>query len=436
MILITLLLLVGCSDEFEGFDDVSGDVSLMLEDANDPDFILERDIDSIIPIKCDSLSEIYKLMSRKKNKAISLNNDIVNSLYDLRDLPVNILVGENTGGQYFTAKRKRYKKWFKYHYSSSPAIFTTKQDDDKTTSQTFYLTYVSSGVIGIKTLFNGETHYMSPGAYSSTPHDYFLYASSDGLSHENSYDFKFDDDGYYQIESVLVGTDDPDNPTTTNVWNYILESKDSQSHLDKNRKLGTQKFTVVPIETFKIERVEYHLDETAMASPMPDFVVTWSTTNRTSVAQQMSTNFSSTATETSSFSNTAGVSVTVSGSLKVKIPLLVDSSIQLSTSSSYSRTWGESESTSDSRNYNFQIIVPAFSRVVASAQVAMSKLQVGYTTYLKGITTGREIRISGIWEGIECGMINSSYTQYDLDSNEAIGTKSFIGVPTQIVSLE
>ena len=231
-----------------------------------------------------------------------------------------------------------------------------------------------SGIYGIKTIFDGEDYYMVPGTYDSSSKDYFIYASSDDLTYINSYNFIFQDNGYYSIESELVGSDDPDNPTMENVWQYVLESKDSQSHLAKNRSLAQQQFSIVPLESFNIVKIEYRFDETAVVSKLPDFIVTWSTVNRTSVSQQMSTNFGSSATETSSFSNTAGVSVTTEGSLKVKVPLFEESSFKFSTNVSYSRTWGKSESTTDTRNYNFQVTVPAYSRVVATAQVSMNKL--------------------------------------------------------------
>ena len=58
-----------------------------------------------------------------------------------------------------------------------------------------------------------------------------------------------------------------------------------------------------------------------------------------------------------------------------------------------------------------------------------------YTTYLKGVNSGREIRISGVWEGVECGNIVTSYTQYDLDTDKKIGSRTFDGIPLKVVSL-
>lgn len=407
-------------------------------EENDPDFFSETDILPVIPVYGDSLLQSFgSRLSMNRFKAKSKEDDFSNTLFDLRDLPINILVRDNPQGLYLTAKRKRYTKWFSSHYSSAPAIFTTKnKEDTKTTSQTFYLKYVPlSGIYGIKTIFDGEDYYMVPGTYDSSSKDHFIYASSDDLTYINSYNFIFQDNGYYSIESELVGSDDPDNPTMENVWQYVLESKDSQSHLAKNRSLAQQQFSIVPLESFNIVKIEYRFDETAVVSKLPDFIVTWSTVNRTSVSQQMSTNFGSSATETSSFSNTAGVSVTTEGSLKVKVPLFEESSFKFSTNVSYSRTWGKSESTTDTRNYNFQVTVPAYSRVVATAQVSMNKLNVGYTTYLKGVNSGREIRISGVWEGVECGNIVTSYTQYDLDTDKKIGSRTFDGIPLKVVSL-
>lgn len=410
---------------------------------NHPVWVIDkRDIIPIVPVEADTLSKIYNtsFSSRimAKNESVSIENDgLENTLFDIRDLPVNILIRDNPGGQYLTAKRKRYKKWFKYHYNALPAIFTTKQEDDgKTTSQTFYLTYVPlSGTYGIKTIFKGEDHYMVPGFYESSPNDYFLYSSSDKLAYSGEYCFNPCDDGYYYIESQLVGCDDPDNPTINNVWNYVLSAKDSRSCFGKYTRSTQQKYSIVPLEEFDVIKIEYHNDASAILTQIPDFITRWSSINNSSIDQTLSTNFGSSATKTSSFSNTVGVSLNVSSSFSVGVPCVLGGKIDVSATSSASRTWGKSETVADTRNYNFQLVVPAHSRVVATAQVTQYKMRVGYTTYLKGRTSGREVRLDGVWEGVDCTDILTSYTQYDLNTNEVINSITISGVPEKTVSL-
>lgn len=159
-----------------------------------------------------------------------------------------------------------------------------------------------------------------------------------------------------------------------------------------------------------------------------------SSDTRSSVTQQLSTGFSSTATRTSSFSNTYGVSVSVTSSFSVNVPV-ASSNLTISMNSSYSHTWGKSETQSDTRNYNFPISVPPYCRIVAEAIVARYQLNVGYTTYLRSVNTGKEIRLEGRWSGIDCAEIKAKCTEYELDSNNITKIKTFNGVPHETVVL-
>ena len=175
-------------------------------------------------------------------------------------------------------------------------------------------------------------------------------------------------------------------------------------------------------------------DATATVAQIPDFVVRWEYENRSSVTQQLSTGFSSTATRTSSFSNTYGVSVSVTSSFSVDVPV-ASSNLTISMNSSYSHTWGKSETQSDTRNYNFPISVPPYCRIIAEAIVARYQLNVGYTTYLRSVNTGKEIRLEGRWRGIDCAEIKAKCTEYELDSNNITKIKTFNGVPHEAVVL-
>ena len=103
--------------------------------------------------------------------------------------------------------------------------------------------------------------------------------------------------------------------------------------------------------------------------------------------------------------------------------------------SSYSHTWGKSETQSDTRNYNFPISVPPYCRIIAEAIVARYQLNVGYTTYLRSVNTGKEIRLEGRWRGIDCAEIKAKCTEYELDSNNITKIKTFNGVPHEAVVL-
>lgn len=74
-------------------------------------------------------------------------------------------------------------------------------------------------------------------------------------------------------------------------------------------------------------------------------------------------------------------------------------------------------------------------RIIAEAIVARYQLNVGYTTYLRSVNTGKEIRLEGRWSGIDCAEIKAKCTEYELDSNNITKIKTFNGVPHEAVVL-
>ena len=106
--------------------------------------------DSIVALTVDTTTTIYKSMqasrSNKMRKAASYemgNQSALDVLFDLRGLPVNIVVKENTNGSRFlTAMRKKKTFLWNTSYTSLPACFAQKQNDGNTSSQTFYLNYI------------------------------------------------------------------------------------------------------------------------------------------------------------------------------------------------------------------------------------------------------------------------------------------------------
>lgn len=350
-------------------------------------------------------------------------SDIRSTLFDLRDLPVNILVAENPGGRYLTAKRNTYKRWFKRYYVSAPAIFADKQEENNTTSQTFYLSYLMGGKYAIKTQFTGKEYYMIPGHYKSAPDDVFLFGvENPDDNYAKIFTFTPADtaeDAFY-LENFQW---DSDKSNPSNVWQPALGcNKSSRSYFDKYRNSKEQQFTIVPTEGFEIERIEYHNDNTAILTRIPDFIVTWTTYNNTKKEQQVSTNFGQSASKTSNFSFSKSISFSVNGTFSLKIPCFVKADGTFTTTTTTTATWGKSETFQDTRNYNFQIVVLPGTKVIAQAQVTRYLMEVRYTAYLKSIKTGRIVRLNGLWKGIDCTDIVTSYTEYDLNTNKAIRT--------------
>jgi len=417
------------------------DDNLIKNNGNDKNLsiIKESFKDSISMLNIDTTSIIFKSMRILKNgkryKVASspmYTQSASESLFDLRDFPVNIIVKESTNGTRFLTAKGSPRL-------STPAYFAQKQDDNTNISQTFYLSYVPLvGEYCISTKINGITYPMSIGSYTSNPNNKFLYARNGSARSEDAFTFNFSDNeasSYYIQSSLWFGSDDPNNPTSWNVWDYTLGCNNSAVYFDKYRNISSQQFIITPLDNFTITKIEYQNDQTALLEKVPDFVVNWSANNATSVSQQMSTNFGSTASKTSTFSRTLGVSLTVSASAKVGIPFIADGKITTTANTSSSATWGESSTTQDTRNYNFQIIVPARRRVVATASVSRYHMKLNYTAYLTGVNTGRTIKVTGVWDGVDCTDIVTNFTEYDLLTNSFIKTTTIKGLRNEVVKL-
>ena len=401
-----------------------------LRDVNDTIFEEE-----IVPEKIDKTSPyFYELLSRYKTnlRSTQLNSDqFVGhdagiTLIDLRDTPVNILVLENTGrGKYLTAKRSKHKRWFKSYYTNDPARFEEKRTDSNLNSQTFYLSqHPLTGQYTIKTKFDGTDYYMVPGHYNSSPNDQFLFGN-DKPSEEYIKLYNIiptdDYDGAFYLQNFIWKKRDDGKE---GIWHLVLGcNKESRSYFDIFMGKGSQLFSIAPVEDFEIEKIEYGNEYSATLQKQPDFIVTWTTINDTSITQQVTTQFGKTATKTSNFSRSRSFNFSITGTLRVKIPCIMDEKINTSISNSESATWGTSETFSDTRNYNFQINIPARRKVVAKAVVSRYLISVPYTLYLRGKSTGRIIRVGGKWEGVDCTNITTSYTEYDIDTHQLVRTR-------------
>lgn len=418
----------------------------LYQDVNDNiQYSEEFEVDSILFFNVDTTTNIFKsLKASTKQSRLKVSSsttdyyDAMNTIFDLRGLPVNITVVENSNGnRILTAKRNKRKTWFKTTYSDAPAVFGLKTNDNDVTSQTFYLNYVPLvGYYYLTTNFGSTSFYMSIGSYSSSPNNKFLYARNGSYNYSDEFAINPTDEvgsSFFIQNSYWFGSDDINNPWSS--WNYTLGCSGNNTFFDKYRNTGNQQFTITPLENFTLKSIEYKNDQTALLEKAPDFVVSWSANNATSVSQQMSTNFGSTASKTSTFSKTLGVSLKVSAGIKVGIPFIADGKISTEIGSSASATWGESETTQDTRNYNFQLIVPANRRVVATAAVSRYIMKLSYTAYLKGDVSGRTIRLNGSWSGVDCTEIITNFKEYDLLTNAYIKTTTIKGKPNEIIKL-
>ncbi len=187
---------------------------------------------------------------------------------------------------------------------------------------------------------------------------------------------------------------------------------------------------VRPVENFTLKTLTYTLEANDNLVPAPNFMEEVNVYNGTAITQSMTASFTRKASETSHFSKTNGLSVTLSTTAKVGVPILINGQLTVSTTTSQSWTFGTSETQEDTRNYSFPLMVSPHSSFKARVTVAMYNASATYIATYVGQTTGRELILTGKWEGIKAG--NVSYSIFDETGQEI---KRISGTPVEPVIL-
>ena len=211
----------------------------------------------------------------------------------------------------------------------------------------------------------------------------------------------------------MLGFDGPE-PTIGNVYNKVIGGQANKIYFGKNFNQLNQTFELRVIGDYEIQNIEYLNDARAPITQIPDFIVNWSYSNGSSVQQSMTTNFGSKASKTSNFSEQNSFSLKVSTSFKAKVPFLASGSIKTEVGSSQSYTYGQSESSEDTRTYDFPLLVPAKTKVTATAKVAKFKLNVPYIATLRDKNTGYILKVAGVWEGVDLTDIDVTVNETSL----------------------
>ena len=147
-------------------------------------------------------------------------------------------------------------------------------------------------------------------------------------------------------------------------------------------------------------------------------------TNRNDTAVQQSTVISGSkmVADAEGWSDTIGVKVTASTSLKVGIPLLAEGKVTVTVEGSYSYTQNGSTTRTQTFSWQQPVLVPARSIVDATVTVTHATISVGYTmtgdyVYRSGAHAGGAV--GGIFTGGNSEQLTVSLKQFNLDGTPA-----------------
>lgn len=167
------------------------------------------------------------------------------------------------------------------------------------------------------------------------------------------------------------------------------------------------------MEDYVVTKIEYHLDDSAVIEQLPDYVASDQLHNNTPELILASRTFTFEVKESSSFLSSGDVSVPEG--FYAPVPYLMPETNSIFLTEPRYNTWGEDSTTSDVRNVEVSLNTPPYSSVNVTVSIKRYRMTVRYTAYLKGVMTGMETSVDGIWEGVNTAGTETIWTQQDLD---------------------
>lgn len=212
-------------------------------------------------------------------------------------------------------------------------------------------------------------------------------------------------------------------------------SGDDQSIIDFQKRTSStehlQRWRIVPAESFDLVNIVYSISSTDLVSQKPDFLTSVIVRNETSLEQSMEATFTEKATVSSSFTKNSGFRLNTSATVSSPKFLGMGANITVGMETSNSVSFNESESKEDQRSYKFPVRVPPYTIVTAEAAVQQYEANIGYIATFRGRSSGKNITVTGQWEGVTAGTI--TYTLRETFTNKIL--KTFTGVPEVEVDL-
>ena len=176
---------------------------------------------------------------------------------------------------------------------------------------------------------------------------------------------------------------------------YLSAQKDGTADVDRTESFSWEWFTVHPQEclnnvecdcsksmdkdNYDLENVEYQVEEASVQEYPPETVAYQRIDNSDGTIEQNSRFMvSETITESTSFTHTAGASVTVGTEFKVGVPLLASGTVSIEVSASYEFSHGSERSEESTTEAEYMCNAPAGKKVKCSALLFRYQSSVPY----------------------------------------------------------
>jgi len=394
---IALLMFASCADKNEVFNDGDNDNNIVQTRTSpivldgyltisNPDSIQIGD-----PI-CDFIQiDGYENMNPAFRSSTADGSD--NGLDEILDFPINIIVREsNSSARYLT------------HQGLNNEVILKDYDGTNTAYNTFYLQRVPLSTPG---------YYLQAAVPTITsilplkitnvryPIDACIRASSPNIK------------TLYVVDhnTNVIGTPWDICPSQRNLgdnsgayifydyWPTCLQAENTNLRFGNYMMKGTQEFEIHPVEDFDMVSLELYTDNSSFAVKNPDFYTSVDYNNNTDADYSMTVNYSKKAMNTSTFTRRTNISLSISATLSVRVPIFVDGKISTSSTTTEEWTYGQTEQREDTRTYDFPIKINPRKRIIATIYVDQFEMNLKYKAVYRGKITGKYFTEIGDWDG-------------------------------------
>lgn len=345
-------------------------------------------------------------------------------LWSIREIPIYFIAKESNWGKNTLTTQGKGKE-VKFDN------FGGGREDQK-----FYIKILpaSTGIPYLIYSYKEKTP-LSIGSYSSNPDKKVLFVRSDtNFPYGSSWDFKY---GKRSEHSFIIESQDYISSSGSSWWdiyNNVIGVKDNSLFLDKYNNQKNQEFDILPVEEFRIKQVRFINDNTTTLTNLPDRAFKTYYTNDSPIQQTKILKIADEVTETSNFQNKTSLSFTLKTTTKVKVPFFAEGSVETSTTTGTEFTFGKSESKKRAISHEFPLVVPSNYYAECTIFLSQYKADVAFEAIAEGLTSKREIKIKGRWDGVSFSEDRTIVTMNPINNPSAKSSITIKGVPKTTVS--
>jgi hypothetical protein len=180
----------------------------------------------------------------------------------------------------------------------------------------------------------------------------------------------------------------------------------------RNKSYDDQWFTF-ELEPLEMTGITFDVQNAVIQSTQPRGIFTQKSKNSSDTQQNPSVSFNETVEEQATFESEVGLEIGASTSFSSGVPILAEGKVEVSAKVHTNLKWGRTNTTSHTFAANVPLSVPPHTTLMVTATVTESILSVPFTTTWKSLKTGNTMTAKGVFKGLSCADLATSYYPVD-----------------------